>query len=605
MIFYFADRSYEMIGQASTDLKEGMFIDEDWRDEDIDSGTASMEFRLYFEEVQRSEAEQIVETGNYILCHRGNKDEFYTITETDIDTSDGFISVYAEDAGLNLLNTVAEPYAAEEAIPIADYMNHFITGSGFEIGFNEISGFQRQLSWDSDSTVAERVRSIATQFDAEMDYSFEVDGFDVLHMYINIYRQRGVNIHKMLYLGKDVKRILKKKSINELATALKPKGGFLEDGESRLTLENAEYDDDDIYLSNGILYSRSAGAIWNPNHSLSESSYIVRTVEYETASVSRLLEQSVARLKAIARQTISYDIELSEYLNDVSTGDTVTVIDTAGDTYLEARATHTRCSAALEEKILTLGDYTSASASKLNRVINAIGSQISGQISNQVSGSIPAIEQSLAEELARQTRMIVGAEGGSVVFGFNENGYPNEIMFLDTEDIETAKHYIRINHEGIGFGTLGIDADFTTAWTIDGSLSANYIRTGTLEGGLIKAGSVQTESLTVDAKDAVDGSVLRFHFDEYGLHIGERQKDANDKYYISSEYNSLFSNNGMRVIETQSGKPTLIAEKDTVTAENLTANQYLRVKAENVSSRFQQFYSSVHDENEFGVFWEV
>lgn len=597
MIIYFADRSYNLIGQASTKLKEGIFVDDDWRDEDIDSGTASFEFRLYFDEGLRSEAEKIVETGNYMLCHRGGNDEFYTITETDMDTSDGFISVYAEDAGLNLLNTVAEPYAAEEALPIIDYMNRFITGSGFEVGFNEIAGLQRQLSWDGDSTLAERVRSIATQFDAEIDYSFEVDGFDILHMYINIYRQRGVNIHKMLYLGKDVKRILKKKSINELATALKPKGGFLEDGETRLSLENVEYDDGDIYLSGGVLYSRSAGAIWNPNHSLDEKSYIVRSIEYETVSATRLLEQGVSKLKKIAKQTVSYDIELSEYLNDVSTGDTVTVIDTAGSTFLEARATHTRCSAALEQKTVTLGDYVSSSSSKLNRVMSAISDQISGQI----GGTIPAIEARMTKELERQTKMIVGAEGGSVVFGFNENGYPKEIFFLDTEDSETAKFVIRINHEGIGFSTNGIEGPFISAWTIDGHLSADFITVGELDGGLIKAESIKTEALEAIVRNVLEGISMNFSFLSDGLHISRK----NDNGQIVGSYQTLVSDMGLRVLETASNESFLIAEGDTVTANNLTADRYLRVRSENVASRFQQFYSTAHDEYEYGVFWEV
>ena len=158
---------------------------------------------------------------------------------------------------------------------------------------------------------------------------------------------------------------------------------------------------------------------------------------------------------------------------------------------------------------------------------------------------------------------------------------------------------------GIGFGTDGIDGDFSTAWTIDGHFSADYITAGQLNGGLIMANTIKTSSLQVNAENAVEGAILRFQFDSDGLHIGERKQDDNENWYISSTYNSLFSDSGMRVVETASGKATLIAEEDTVTAENLTANQYLRVRASNVSSRFQQFHSTVHDEDEFGMFWEV
>ena len=88
---------------------------------------------------------------------------------------------------------------------------------------------------------------------------------------------------------------------------------------------------------------------------------------------------------------------------------------------------------------------------------------------------------------------------------------------------------------------------------------------------------------------------LTFTFDLDGLTIA--REDA--------EYQTVITNEGLRVVSAEDGTPSLISERDSVTAENLTANQYLRVQSEQVSSRFQQFYSSVHGENEFGVFWEV
>ena len=94
---------------------------------------------------------------------------------------------------------------------------------------------------------------------------------------------------------------------------------------------------------------------------------------------------------------------------------------------------------------------------------------------------------------------------------------------------------------------------------------------------------------------------MNFSFLNDGLHISQKDEQGN----IIGAYQTLISDLGMRVIETQSQNAVLIAEEDTVTAVNLTADQYLRVRSGNVASRFQTFYSTAHQEDEFGLFWEI
>ena len=45
-------------------------------------------------------------TGNQLLCSRDGKDEVYTIIDTVEDSKNQDIEVYAEDAGLDLLNEI-------------------------------------------------------------------------------------------------------------------------------------------------------------------------------------------------------------------------------------------------------------------------------------------------------------------------------------------------------------------------------------------------------------------------------------------------------------------------------------------------------------------
>lgn len=96
------------------------------------------------------------------------------------------------------------------------------------------------------------------------------------------------------------------------------------------------------------------------------------------------------------------------------------------------------------------------------------------------------------EAIANATDLITGGLGGHVVIGQSSEGYPNEILIMDTEDKVTAVNVIRINENGIAFSQNGYNGTYRTAWTIDGSFVADFITAGTLSanrigGGIIRA----------------------------------------------------------------------------------------------------------------------
>jgi hypothetical protein len=72
----------------------------------------------------------------------------------------------------------------------------------------------------------------------------------------------------------------------------------------------------------------------------------------------------------------------------------------------------------------------------------------------------------------------------------NADGQPQEILIMDTDDINTAVHVIRMNRNGIGFSNNGYEGPFESAWTIDGQFNADFIATGTLLASFIKGGTL-------------------------------------------------------------------------------------------------------------------
>lgn len=100
------------------------------------------------------------------------------------------------------------------------------------------------------------------------------------------------------------------------------------------------------------------------------------------------------------------------------------------------------------------------------------------------------------------TNWLTSADG-YVIAVKDDNGTWKEILFLDTPSVETAKNVLRINTNGIGFSTNGVNGPYRNAWTIDGSLVADFITTGTLNAALAKiinidATNINTGTLNAD-----------------------------------------------------------------------------------------------------------
>lgn len=359
MILYFADRHMNVLGQASTELPKGLYISDDLKTEEVEAGVATLEFTLNYTASTRNDAKQYGSVGNYILRKNGNEQEFYTIITSEENIFKQEVEIYAEDAGMDLLNETVGEYKADKAYPASYYVEKFSDDSGFEIGINEVSNYNRKLSWEGETTASERILSVATQFDAEVSYTFEIDRLKIKHKYINLHKKRGVDQGRELRINREVKNIIVKSSVEDLATALSVTGGYPEDSETPINLKGYKYDDGDIYLSGSTIYSRSAVAKWSRylSEKGSGTGHIVQSYTYDTTSKSELCNRAVSKLKKIYDAAVSYEVELAYLPDGIKIGDTVNIVDDTGELYLSARIMKLESSICNDEYTATLGEY--------------------------------------------------------------------------------------------------------------------------------------------------------------------------------------------------------------------------------------------------------
>lgn len=359
MIVYFSDRYLNILGKASTGLPQGYRIINDVKTEDVDSCVATFEFDLKYNEDTLSEARNMAYPGNYLMRSYDDADEFYTIIDTEEDTSSNTIYVYAEDAGLDLLNDVYGEYTADKAYPISYYVEKYSKDSGFEIHINEIPNLTRTLSWDTDSTASERLLSIASSFGAEIGYSFDIEGLELKHRYINIYKQRGKDSGISLRLNREIDKIVVKRSIANLATGYKVLGGTPEGADKPISLNGYTYDDGNFYVAGTYLFCREANKIWSRRYAEEgvNAGYICKMFNGTSTNQKTLCSQAIASLRKASQMEENYEVTLKKVPDGLQIGDTVYVIDNDGEMYLESRALKIEVRASERQYTVTLGEY--------------------------------------------------------------------------------------------------------------------------------------------------------------------------------------------------------------------------------------------------------
>ena len=356
MIIYFADRKMQILGQASTNLNDGIFIVDDNKTEYVSNGVVIFEATVCYGDTSEKEMRKLCTAGNYLLRKHNAENEFYTIIDREFNEENREVTLYCEDAGMDLLNTIAEKYEASQAYTAVGYIEEWIRGTGFEIGVNEISNLKRKLKWDGESTVAERIASIATQFDnAEVSYSFEVEGMAVKRLLINLWKKRGKDAKVQLRLGRDVKNIRDKESVQTLATALRVTGGTPEGGNEPITLAGYSYDDGDIYTDGKLLKSRGAVAKWGSTWS--NGKHIERTYSFEATSQSELCAHAVTELKKLSIPTKTYEVDIVTMPDNLSIGDMVYIVSDEGELYVSSRLLELKTSVSGRKIEAKLGDF--------------------------------------------------------------------------------------------------------------------------------------------------------------------------------------------------------------------------------------------------------
>lgn len=108
-----------------------------------------------------------------------------------------------------------------------------------------------------------------------------------------------------------------------------------------------------------------------------------------------------------------------------------------------------------------------------------------------------SVSNAMLRAIATATALITGNEGGYfIVHDSNGDGFPDETLWMDTNDIETATRVWRFNQAGLGFSSSGYDGPYGLAITMNGEIVADFVTTGTLSAVDIDGVNITGSNIT-------------------------------------------------------------------------------------------------------------
>lgn len=319
-----------------------------------------------------TEAEYLA-VGNHLAFQHADKDYYLNIMH--VEKTEYTASVEAYGLLFELLNEEKDAYKASKAMSFIEYMKIFDSAGSVKIGINEISTYSRMIEWTASEEMLARIYSLATNFDAEVEFITELNkDYSLKQIVMNIYKKHSDTVQGMgtdrsdeiIRYGKGITGITKTADIRELYTAIRPYG------KNNLTingLNKTEYDTNKNVeyktSGNNILAVQAKDRFPAMLTDYTTDRYVVMIWNYDTDNKNTLYSKALAKLKQICEPKVSYEVK--GYV-ERNIGDTVTIADEEfhPELYLKARITEQVISFTDSEKNVTTYDNFTELSSQIS-----------------------------------------------------------------------------------------------------------------------------------------------------------------------------------------------------------------------------------------------
>lgn len=485
----------------------------------------------------------------------------------------GIVTIYAEHISYRLSYIPVTPFSESGAVnTLNGLLSHSVETCPFTV-YTDIENTESVYSQNLPHSFRECLGGVDGSVIDTFGGEYEFDKFA-----IKLWKHRGSNAGVRISYGKNLTDVTQEESIESTITGIYP---YWADTEGNVV--NCVTDDN----PKGVIESEYASGFPFKRTIVKDfSSYF-----YEQPTQEELIDlaEAYVEVTGIGVPDINLDVsfvslwQTEEYKNiapleRVSLCDTVTIEFEKLGINATAKVIKTEYDSLSERyKKITLGSERASLAKTITTIAE--------------NNKDAVTESTLRSELNRQAQLINGGLGGNVIINRDPDGHPYEIIVGDNSDVNQMLNCIKINYQGIGFSQNGPNGPYNMAMTIDGTLMAQYIGGGKIDGNLIEAGTLNADCLTVQAKSDLLGDVGE-RLDDLevnGVNKVTTEIARLDKYGLTvsqdgSEMETNINHDGM--IISRNNEEVLVANNQGVDAQNLHATTYLII-GEN--SRFEDW----------------
>ena len=460
----------------------------------------------------------------------------------------GIVTINAHHVSYNLSNVIISPFTASS---VTDAFNQFetqaMTDNPFAFWTDKSSGgsFKVEVPTSCRALLGGVQGSILDSFGGG---EYEWDNYTV-----RLYAHRGTDSGVTIRYGKNLTNINETIDTMDLYNAVIPYW----------------VNNDDTVVYGSIVYGAGGikqYAIWEDENGIQITDENNETFQFEyyisqvrAMDLSNEFEEqpTVADLEAraqvilnsrapwIPKENIKIDFvalwQTEEY-KDIAPLERVQLCDTVSVYYSELGVNATAKVIKVVWNALTerydsieLGDAKTSFA-------DALQSEIRAETDEKLK-QVPNISM-MEEAIDHATNLITGGLGGHIVFLYDANGKPTDMLVMDTEDVATAVQVLRINVNGIGFSSSGVNGPYTSAWTLDGKFVADFITAGHLSANRIQGGT-----LTLGGNGNGNGVIVVYNasgteigrWDNSGLTATGNLTVTNGRAKLYSGYDYMYS----------------------------------------------------------------
>lgn len=412
----------------------------------------------------------------------------YWLNIMDLSKKGYKVEITAYSIGLELNQEERGAHKPANAMSFVEYLAYYDPEHALELGINEVADKRIKLEWTGTDTILARLFSIANSFDAELEFTVELNqDYSLKRQVLNIYKKGNLGSNRAaspIRVGRGLKVINYSDNLKELRTAVRATG---KDGLTLDGLNKKVYDDD-----GNLLYYSNANTVYAPQSrdkypsvgKKSNDNWIIKELgETEYSTKEALWGYMLGELKKICLPEITYDIE-GAINGDV--GDTRTLIDDVHydpPLYVQARISE------LTEDLIT-GRVTKSTLTNFERKYSQVASELLKQVEQLANDAAPYIirletnngfnfkngkgSSTVTASLEKYGKIVgaswqwlinnsVVSETSSVTINASQvTGTLNVVAVASVDGNEVAREYITFTNSDDGVGIKSIKRYYTT-----------------------------------------------------------------------------------------------------------------------------------------------